>query len=51
MEYGSFPESAGVPQQWLWWEMLEHGDKIADSKLCWRKTSVSKYSFDMIWSL
>lgn len=51
MEYGSFPESAGVLQQQSWWEMLEHGDKIAVSKSRWTKTSVSKYSFDRIWSL
>lgn len=51
MEYGSFPESAGVLQQQLWWQMSEHGDKIAVSKLCWTKAGVSKYSFDRIWSL
>lgn len=37
MEYGSFPESAEVPQHWLWWKKVEHGDKIAISKLCWTK--------------
>lgn len=51
MEYGSFPESAGVLQQQLWWQMLEHGDKIAVSKSCRTKPGVSKYSFDRIWSL
>lgn len=32
MGYDSFPESAEVPQQWLGWETVEHGDMIPISK-------------------